>query len=355
MQRTSGELTDKGILVKKPKEVGRLFTKSHFGTTLSGNSLLLNLIEGIYLLTEEKLRVFQNEREIGFEELVSLAIKKIDRFETLYLMFRDLRRRGYAVQLTTAYPPFDFHIHKKDPEEENDPSLCLISAFSERDIIDITTIHHLTLEASKHDSALWFGIVDEEGDVTYYDVSPCDLQGEMKPQKFVKSKGLLLENRVIIFDETAAKNLLSKEFFGKPFGTGLQLSLVEARYLMERNLLEILSKKTEKPMTHDTVKDMMKKAQPDIEDRLSVFTDLKQRGLIVKTGFKFGAHFRAYTNKPEKTHADYLIHVLTPDFSAMWAEISRAVRLAHSVNKEIAFALVETARISYIKFGRLRP
>lgn len=355
MQQTSGELTDKGILVKKPKDVGRLFTKSHFGTTLPGNYLLLNLIEGIYLHTEEKLRVFQNEREIGFEELVSLAVKQIDRFETLYLMFKDLRRRGYAVQPAPTYPPFDFHIRKKDLKEKTDPSPCLISVYSERDIIDIVTIYHLTQEASNHESALWLGIVDEEGDVTYYDVSQCDLRGHMKPQKFAKSKGLLLENRVVIFDEIEAKNLLCKEFFGKPFGTGLQLSLVEALYLMEQNLIAIHSKKTDKPLSHDNVKDMMMASQPDIEQRLSVFNDLKQRGLIVKTGFKFGAHFRAYTDKPERTHADYLIHVLKPTFSAMWAEFSRAVRLAHSVNKEIAFALIDSTQISYIKFGRLRP
>jgi tRNA splicing endonuclease len=35
--------------------------------------------------------------------------------------------------------------------------------------------------------------------------------------------------------------------------------------------------------------------------------------------------------------------------------MSRAIRLAHSVNKEIIFACVEKNKIEYIKFGRLRP
>ena len=93
----------------------------------------------------------------------------------------------------------------------------------------------------------------------------------------------------------------------------------------------------------------------DIELILTVFKDLKKRGLIVKTGFKFGAHFRAYTKKPEETHAEYLIHVVNKKYKVLWAEISRAVRLAHSVNKEIIFAKVEGKKIDYIKFGRLRP
>jgi tRNA-intron endonuclease len=99
----------------------------------------------------------------------------------------------------------------------------------------------------------------------------------------------------------------------------------------------------------------MKKLQPDIEQRLMVFKDLKQRGLLVKTGFKFGAHFRAYTKQPDKTHAEYLIHVVEKGFTSIWAEISRAVRLAHSVNKEFVFARIDNQTIDYIKLGRLRP
>jgi tRNA-intron endonuclease len=100
---------------------------------------------------------------------------------------------------------------------------------------------------------------------------------------------------------------------------------------------------------------MMQELQPDIEQRLTVFKDLKQRGLLVKTGFKFGAHFRAYTTQPDKTHAEYLIHVVGKGFRSIWTEISRAVRLAHSVNKEFVFARVDGSTIDYIKLGRLRP
>jgi tRNA-intron endonuclease len=100
---------------------------------------------------------------------------------------------------------------------------------------------------------------------------------------------------------------------------------------------------------------MIHKLQPDIKLRLIVFKDLKKRGLIVKTGFKFGAHFRAYEKKPDETHAEYLVHVVEKNFKSIWAEISRAVRLAHTVNKEIVFARVDKNKIDYIKFGRLRP
>ncbi|MFW6121877.1 MAG: tRNA-intron lyase [Petrotogales bacterium] len=209
-------------------------------------------------------------------------------------------------------------------------------------------------KVTKKDVKLWFGIVDEEGDITYYDVASLDLRGTIVKNVFPRGRGLLLKNRVIIFNKKLSERLLGTEFFGKPFGDGLQLSLVEALYLAEKGVIDIQTD-SGKQLSVEEFKKIIQKLQPDIQSRLVVFRDLKDRGLIVKTGFKFGAHFRAYTKKIGKTHAEYLVHVVEKGFKSIWAEISRAVRLAHSVNKEIVFARVDDETIDYIMFGRLRP
>ena len=209
-------------------------------------------------------------------------------------------------------------------------------------------------DQSKKNKELWLGILDEEGDLTYYSLSFLDLKGKNKENIFEKTKGLLLKDRVVIFDENASDKLHKKEFFGKPFGEGLQLSIVESMYLQEKKIIDIFTADDKEVLKQNLLK-IVKEQQPDIKLRFSVFKDLKKRGLLVKTGFKFGAHFRAYTKKPEDTHAEYLVHVVSKGFKSTWAEISRAVRLAHSVNKEIAFARVDKNKIDYIKFGRLRP
>jgi len=46
--------------------------------------------------------------------------------------------------------------------------------------------------------------------------------------------------------------------------------------------------------------------------------------------------------------------VVPDDYSTVWAEISRAVRLAHGVKKEILFAS-SGQELSYIKLTRVRP
>ena len=344
-----GELSGNKIIVKKSKDVGRLYNKSRIGETIACNQLQLNLIEGVFLLDEDKIKIFDNGKEVNFQNLVKLAAGHISGFETKYHVFKDLRLRGCAVKLCKKINGFAFFYLKK---EEDKP--FFISAFSERDLIEIKEIKGLIENAFKKGIGLWFAIVDEEGDLTYYDVSMIDIKGNTREHKFTKSNGVFLENRVVVFDKKFAENLHDKEFFGKPFGDGLQLSLVEALYLLDKKVIDVQTSDGKK-LTKNEFKKIICKQQSDIELRYFVFCDLKKRGLIVKTGFKFGTHFRAYTKKPGETHAEYLVHVVDIDFKSIWADISRAVRLAHSVNKEIVFAIADSNKIDYIKFGRLRP
>lgn len=343
--QTAGEIIDNKIIVKKPKDVGRLFTKSHFGKPLSGENLELNLIEGVFLLEEEKIKIKKGKKEIDFEGLISLASKKIPHFEIKYLVFKDLRKRGHAIHLFEKDKNITFNQIKNE---------FYVIAFSERDELDLKKMKTTIGSITKDGKALWIAIVDEEGDITYYDASILDIKGKIKNHKFPKGRCVMLDNRSIVFDRKLARILFEKEFFGKPFGEWLQISFVETLYLNKKGIIEITTSNGKK-ITKQKVKEIISKKQPDINQRLVVFEDLKKRGLIVKTGFKFGSHFRAYTKGPDEIHAEYLIHVVTANFKSIWEEISRAVRLAHSVNKEICLAQVSKSKIDYIKFGRLRP
>jgi len=341
----SGELIKDKIIIKKPKEVGRLFNKSHFGKIISGNKLELDLLEGVFLLEEKKILIYKNKEKIDFENLTKIAAKSISDFEVKYHAFKGLRNRGHAVKSYEKDENISFYNFNKT---------FFVSTHSERDFLKIDESLDLIKKVKKKNKELWLGILDEEGDLTYYIMSLLDIKGKNKEQNYEKTKGLLLKDRVLIFGKTASEKLHKTEFFGKPFGDGLQLSIVESIYLQEKKVIDIFLA-DEKKVSIQNLLNIVKESQPDINLRFSVFKDLKKRGLLVKTGFKFGAHFRAYTKKPEDTHAEYLVHVVPKGFKSTWAEISRAVRLAHSVNKEIAFARVDKNKIDYIKFGRLRP
>ena len=347
----SGQLKNNQIHIRKSHDIGRLYTKSHIGTLVGPNLLQLNLLEGIFLLDERKIIIFQGKKQVHFSDLLKLAVQEISEFETKYLVFKDLRTRGHAITLLddTSFVAFQKYKTKNTAV----PS-CVIAAFSERDLLDIDIIQELIEKYTTMDNVLWFALVDEEGDITYYSVSPVDLKGRIPEHHYPLGSCVLLKNRLIVFDKKVGELLLKTEFYGKPFGELLQLSFVEGLYLLENNVLEIFTTDGKKLSKAQCIH-LMQKHQPDIVERLLVFKNLKQRGLLVKTGFKFGSHFRAYTKQPDKTHAEYLVHVVEKGFTSIWAEISRAIRLAHSVNKEFIFACVGGSSIKYIKLGRLRP
>jgi len=350
--QVTGELVSNHIIVEKQKDAGRLYSRSHFGTKKPKGIVHLDLLEGVYLLGEQKIQIYQEKKKIDFQTLVTLAAQQISEFEIKYLIFKDLRSRGLSIKLCNEKESTTFYLYKERKEERKQQ--CFICAFSERDILDLKKTRNVLTKISKNNAELWYAIVDEEGDITYYQISEQDLKGTIYEKRYTKGNAILLKNRIVLFDEKLSKSLFENEFFGKPFGKGLQLSLVEGVYLLDKKVIDIFLKQGKK-LSKSTCMELITTLQPDIKSRLFVFSDLKKRRLLAKTGFKFGAHFRAYTKHPDKTHAEYLVHVVEKDFTSIWANMSRAVRLAHSVNKEIVFAQINGKKIDYIKFGRLRP
>jgi tRNA-intron endonuclease len=353
MQKINGELFKKKIIITKPKDIGRLYGKSHFGKTVKNNKLNIDLIEGVFLLEEEKIKIFEKKNEINFEKLLKKTILTIPNFEIKYIVFRDLRKKGYTVKIYNDNK-FDFIILKNKKKINEDNIQCFVSIFSERDVIDIKKMKNLINNANEKNRILWISIVDEEGDITYYEISKIQLKGKNLEKKYSKTNSILMEDRVLIFNDKTSKKLFEEEFYGKPFGKGLQISMVEALYLLNKDFIKIQKIDDEKNINFKIFKNYIKLKQPDIDLRFNVYKDLKKRGLIVKTGFKFGTHFRAYLKKPNITHAEYLVHVFNINFKSIWSDFSRAIRLAHSVNKEIIFA-IHNKKIEYIKLGRLRP
>jgi len=354
MKPVQGILTDTSVLVTTPKDVGRLYGKSRFGKTLSGNTLQLHLIEAVYLVDEGKLVLKKDDCPISFQELIRIAAEQNPAFETLFLSFQDLRNRGYQVEICENSSIYNFQIQKKIDSQPT--QTIYISAFSERIPLTLSILAHLVTEAMHTRASCWISIVDEEGDITYYDLILLPPEGVIEQKNYPHTTGLLLENRAIILDTKKSALLHDHEFYGKPFCKGLQLSPIEAAYLTKKKTCSFLYASEQKKASFSSLQKTLAKKQPKFPMIFSVYEDLKQRHMIVKTGFKFGAHFRAYTNNPSTTHAEYIVQVTNDTYETSWPEISRAVRLAHSVNKIFIYAMVSKNQdISYLQFRRLRP
>ncbi|MCK5043319.1 MAG: tRNA-intron lyase, partial [Candidatus Aenigmarchaeota archaeon] len=106
----------------------------------------------------------------------------------------------------------------------------------------------------------------------------------------------LIKNKLIIWDEAEAKAIFEEKFFGKYIEEEktvfLQLSLEEGMILLEREHINLLDKK--KKLTVKKFYTLCCEMDPEFPQKYTVYRDLRNRGFIVKSGFKFGTHFRVY-------------------------------------------------------------
>jgi tRNA-intron endonuclease len=163
---------------------------------------------------------------------------------------------------------------------------------------------------------------------------------------------MLIEDKVVIDDEPTITRLHQRGY-GKRVQGKLELSLLEALFLLERESIKILEKGRE-----CSPEDVLRRVnEEEFMLRYRVYKDLRERGYIVKTGFKFGAHFRVYERGESiKEHSRYLVHAVKESETMAFPELSRAVRLAHGVRKTMIFAVVDDeGDVTYYSVERITP
>ncbi len=348
-----GELREGQVCVDDPAEASTLYNRGYFGTPRSGGGLDLSLLEAVYLVESDRLQVTRDGRPVSLGELFRAAGAEHEAFEIRYLVFRDLRQRGYVVEPQDG--PVDFHVLPRGGAPRKTPSKYWVRALSERAVFDLAELLRRTEETASVRKFLLLGLVDEESDVTYYAVRQASPRGRLPPPG-VAGKVLVhfQGDRAVVLDEAQGKRLHDAGYFGKIVGRRLQLSLLETAFLLKAGLIEVRNADTDRPIRLPRLLKEAKAIQPDFTLRLRVYEDLTARGVISKTGFKYGAHFRAYEGDPAVHHAKYLVHVVPKGHRGAWPEISRAVRLAHGVKKQILFGEVGD-EVRYVKLERVRP
>jgi len=169
----------------------------------------------------------------------------------------------------------------------------------------------------------------------------------------------LYREKVMVWEEAQANQLYQRGAFGKPLSGGkLQLAPVEALYLLDGGKIRVIDRGTDEQLKFDELSARLSKRDPELMLKYAVYSDLRSRGYVVKTGLKFGAHFRVYERgeKPGETHSKYIVHAIPEGIRFTPTELARAVRLAHSVRKSMLFAVVDDeGDVTYYSLSRERP
>jgi tRNA-intron endonuclease len=170
----------------------------------------------------------------------------------------------------------------------------------------------------------------------------------------------LIENKLVVWNLDEARALFSRGFYGKPIGipkpkssdfnAPVILDLLEGYYLMSKGQLGI--RRHARKIGEQELLDICKEEYVQFEEKLLVYTKLRESGFVVTPGIKFGADFAAYERGPGLDHAPYLVRVTAPTLKVSATDIVLAGRLATTVRKQFIMAVPNLAenRVSFIGF-----
>jgi tRNA-intron endonuclease len=330
-----------------------LYDTSYYGQP-KDDVLELTLIEAAYLIYKGKITVNFENKKLDFEGFMCEASRRTGNFEVKYIVFKDLRERGYFIKPGVT----DFRVYPRGGSPGKTPSKYFVYVLSERQPMLLTDLVQQVETASNVKKELIMAVVDEESEITFYGARLRNMKGDMDNALSGPAiRASLLEDRVMVWDSNSSVQLHNEFLYGKPLDEiRLQLSLIEAAYLLGKEVIEIRDSKGG-ILTPNDFADQAVMVESDFPKKLAVYKDLRDKGMVVKTGYKFGSHYRVYKKVDQKKgmlHSEFLVHALDSNYIFNLPQLSRAVRLANSVKKQMIFAWESGGTISYLDIGRIK-
>ncbi len=155
-----------------------------------------------------------------------------------------------------------------------------------------------------------------------------------------KIRAYLLGGKVLSNDSNAF-SLFEKSSLGSLEKNIISYLDEEVIYLLEKEKIEVYSR-NKKLSLEEVKKKILGKDKKSLA-RYIVFKDLREKGYVVKSGFKFGGDFRVYDKgcSPKKEHSKWIVFVDLEKNNFRWTEFSAKNRVAHSTRKNLLIAIVD--------------
>ncbi|RLM56836.1 tRNA-intron lyase [Halobellus sp. Atlit-31R] len=346
----------------------RFYDARGYGRPLEHNRIELAPVEAAHLLARDDLDAVVDESESGDGARLGFREFLVRTGATLrFAVYKDLRDRGFYLSPAREDWPgvagdaaagdvdVDFVVYPRGNGPWDDAVAYRICIAGEREAIVARSLGDVVL-----------AVVDEDGELTYFETdaepaiggSAADADASFGPAEDLPMADVdadLLADRVVCYetaDDLYERHFYGQRLFGRNADAGpLQLSLVEGAYLAQRGVVDV---------DVDAVVDLGRDVEGGRFDRrLRAYAALRDRGVVPKSGFKFGADFRVYeefTDVDSLSHSTDLVRVVAPDHTFYPRDLSLDVRLAGGVRKRMVFALTAAnGEIDWLSVARLTP
>jgi tRNA-intron endonuclease len=140
------ELVENRIIVWNIEDSKKLFTEGYFGKPIGMPKpkieeidvpLILDLIEGLYLLENKKISISKLKQKIDFKQMIEICKKEIHGFEKKYTVYKHFRDKGYIINPGIKFG-CDFAVYEKGPGIDHAP--FLIQVYNRNESITSTEI-----------------------------------------------------------------------------------------------------------------------------------------------------------------------------------------------------------------------
>jgi tRNA-intron lyase len=289
----------KGIWADEPESFEKL-RRNWFGKKVKGGIIILTPEEALYSINLQNAACLEGNRQIGFNELASRYMGKVPRLFVRFNAYRDWRDRGLVIRNIEKIRGNIQKSVKRYPAKPVKPRKLAMTA-------------------------MWYPD-------SMFSVSEDDDEGRrLFEEMWMGQFGVYKQTR----------------------GSNLKLNFLETIYLAKYFGLKVLDSSGKK-LSHSQILSQVTKRREWTKQIYEVYEDWRNSGFLVKTGFKFGAHFRIYfpgaSPVGEYTHSRHVLHVFPKEQKMLISEWARAVRVAHGVKKTFLLAIPKLKAKDYVKY-----
>ncbi len=167
--RAQGVLTEKGVKVVERSSIDALSQRGY--GTVEKTSLLLAYYEALYLLDKQVLSIQNKDiKQMNFQSLLQAYETSDENAWMHYLVYRDLRGRGYVVREGFG-AAIDFRIYERGAYGK-DAASSLVLSTQEGKPMPIDELTRVLAQTQSLKKELVLAVMNRRGEIVYYSVSP---------------------------------------------------------------------------------------------------------------------------------------------------------------------------------------
>jgi tRNA-intron endonuclease len=166
--KTSGVLVEKGVKIAEKSSVDALSQRGY--GTAENDVFTLAFHEALYLLDKELLEVKDEKRkEVNFQSLLQCYEKANENAWVNYLVYRDLRSRGYVVREGFGAGT-DFRIYERGTYGK-DTASYLVLGTQEGKPLPIDDLAKALRHCQSQKKELILAVMNRRGEIVYYSIA----------------------------------------------------------------------------------------------------------------------------------------------------------------------------------------